>query len=138
MMSEERESDDEKGKSDPAGGALGKSSRVTVYTPPSPGTPQRICPSPAASMPFWITFPFQVHRRYGLAASGMSSSAFNITVAPEVMTGGKLRMLEIFHPSCVTKKDTDFFCTTSPAEYSTRSRWYRPAARFAGRVIGLC
>ena len=63
MMSVESEREEVKVKSDPAVGALGKSSRVIVYTPPSPGTSQRIWPSPVDSMPFWITFPFHDQRR---------------------------------------------------------------------------
>jgi len=59
-----------------------------------------------------------------LASDGISSSAFSITREEEVMTGGKLLIPSIFHPSVATKIEADFFWTTTPPEYSTRSSRY--------------
>ena len=73
-------------------------------------------------MPWAMTFFFHDHRRYASEPSGISSSAFSMTVAAEVITGGKLLIPVIFHPLFATKKEEDFFWIASPAEYSTKSK----------------
>ncbi len=68
-MSVDMTMDERNGKPVPAGGAAGKSSRVTVYTPSSAGAVHSTDAVPDDALPCAIVFPRQVQRSQGSVPS---------------------------------------------------------------------